>query len=120
MLLQAAAVGEETILRLRASKCRVENMPSSNGLESVDRERVGASAARTRGFQRDESRRNRGVINRARVIALLLWVTIVCVLLGVATGYRPLKDSKVNGFEDSPWHEVCILSSYCGDGYHLL
>ncbi|KAG0555929.1 hypothetical protein M758_11G012300 [Ceratodon purpureus] len=105
MLLQAAAVGEETILRLRASKCRVENMPSSNGLESVDRERVGASAARTRGFQRDESRRNRGVINRARVIALLLWVTIVCVLLGVATGYRPLKDSKVNGFEDSPWHE---------------
>lgn len=106
MLLQAAAVDDETKLRRRASKPRAENMPSNNVLELADTEHVGASAAWSRGFQRDESGRNR-VVNRARVIALL-WVTVVCVLLGVATGYRPLKDLKVIDFEDSPWHEVGI------------
>lgn len=90
-------------------------MPSKNVLESVDTECVGASAARRRGAQRDEIGWNRGV-NRARVIALTLWVTIVCVLLGMATGYRPLKE-KVPSFEESLWHEVRITFSK-KDFYH--
>lgn len=80
-------------------------MLSRNVLVSADTERVGTSAARRRrGFQRDEVGWSCSV-DRAHVIALTLWVTIVCVLLGVATGYRPLKE-KILSFEESPWHEV--------------
>jgi hypothetical protein len=112
-------VDDERTLGRRASESRAENMPSNDVLELVNMEPVGASAVRSRGFQRDESGRSRDV-SRARVVALLLWVSVVCVLLGVAAGYRPLKDSKVHDFEDSPWHQVCISFTCFLLGSHLL
>lgn len=68
--------------------------------KNVGTERVGASGtarSRRRGFHRDGSGSS---VERA----LTLWLTIVCVLVGVATGYRPLKE-KVPSFEEALWHE---------------
>ena len=46
-------------------------------------------------------------VSRACAVSLTLWVAVVCVLLGAATGYRPLKE-KVLSFENSQWlNEVC-------------
>ncbi|XP_024359669.1 transmembrane E3 ubiquitin-protein ligase FLY2 isoform X2 [Physcomitrium patens] len=102
-LFQGVAVDDVTIHRRRASKPSAGDMLFKILSELVDTERVGAFSAQRRGVQWDDIGRNCGV-NRACAIAITLWVIIVCVLLGVATGYRPLKE-KVLGFEESPWHE---------------
>jgi hypothetical protein len=50
-------------------------------------------------------------VSRACAVSLTLWVAVVCVLLGAATGYRPLKE-KVLSFENSQWlNEVCKFFS---------
>lgn len=50
-------------------------------------------------------------VSRACAVSLTLWVAVVCVLLGAATGYRPLKE-KVLSLENSQWlNEVFMLFS---------
>lgn len=132
-------IDEETsILFWRGRKCEEEeeevgNMPSKDVVVGpADTDQSGASTAQPVGGRgllhhhqhqhhhlqqrvRDDSSGG-GIatfsrVSRACAVSLTLWVAVVCVLLGAATGYRPLKE-KVLSFENSQWlNEVCKFFS---------
>lgn len=110
-----ALADEEQRFWQRESESRAKNMPSKDVLASpIETDRLGASAARRRGFQREEIGRSSAFygVSRACAISLVLWASVVCVLLGAATGYRPLKE-KVLSFDNSPWlNEVRVYNGF--------